>query len=142
MHYQGGKYRGSPPRMRGKHTARTLERVLHRITPAYAGKTRLHLQLIAPCRDHPRVCGENLFVFKAFKIRMGSPPRMRGKRQAHRRRWLNKGITPAYAGKTSWSARKGVDRAGSPPRMRGKRIKKYKEYSNNGITPAYAGKTL
>ena len=51
---------GSPPRMRGKHTAGLWIKNSNRITPADAGKT---LQVSFSCftsRDHPRGCGENL----------------------------------------------------------------------------------
>ena len=49
---------GSPPRMRGKGVERRQNRLVSRITPAYAGKRCF---LIAECffiGDHPRVCGE------------------------------------------------------------------------------------
>ena len=49
---------GSPPPMRGKVIVPLRDLADLRITPAYAGKSRLdrsgHLQL----QDHPRLCGE------------------------------------------------------------------------------------
>ena len=49
---------GSPPRMRGKGTAKACLRLLIGITPAYAGKSSLILLWSGLVRDHPRVCGE------------------------------------------------------------------------------------
>ena len=49
---------GSPPPMRGKGQAvlNFLRRA--RITPAYAGKSRVSVQYEMYHRDHPRLCGE------------------------------------------------------------------------------------
>ena len=91
---------GSPPRMRGKGIA--IFRQLHhgRITPAYAGKSRLWRRPGTRCRDHPRVCGEKHQTFDSAAFPTGSPPRMRGKETASRNRSRSTGITPAYAGKS------------------------------------------
>ena len=51
---------GSPPRMRGKATAGPKDSAGGGITPAYAGKRKLHCQLVRLFKDHPRVCGEKL----------------------------------------------------------------------------------
>ena len=90
---------GSPPRMRGKGIA--IFRQLHhgRITPAYAGKSRLWRRPGTRCRDHPRVCGEKHQTFDSAAFPTGSPPRMRGKGPDDRAHPLVPGITPAYAGK-------------------------------------------
>ena len=51
----------------------------HGITPAYAGKRKSDNNARGHNRDHPRVCGEK-FVSRTSKgIKVGSPPRMRGK---------------------------------------------------------------
>ena len=50
-----------------------------RITPAYAGKTRLILILCNRLWDHPRVCGKNFCFNVASSQFIGSPPRMREK---------------------------------------------------------------
>ena len=70
---------GSPPRMRGKVRSSLIVAALTGITPAYAGKRVLFATLIAPKKDHPRVCGEKPSFFGIFY------PGVR--------------ITPAYAGK-------------------------------------------
>ena len=53
--------------------------MLHRITTADAGKTIMLLENEIAQQDHPRGCGENLFIFLAALGNGGSPPRMRGK---------------------------------------------------------------
>ena len=73
---------------------------MNRITPAYAGKSRLHRRSSANPEDHPRLCGE-----KATQIKDSLK---------------NYRITPAYAGK-SVDGNEVRDRlGGSPPPMRGK----------------------
>ena len=112
---------GSPPRMRGRVMRCSICQRGSGITPAYAGK-RLPLSLsLIPCRDHPRVCGEESsgnhlpplgqdhprvcgekFTQSATKTTIpGSPPRMRGKVFNGEGVMLATRITPAYAGK-SW----------------------------------------
>ena len=116
---------GSPPRMRGKGTARTIRNT-------------------ASGRDHPRVCGEKVRVMVPKRCRAtGSPPRVRGKgcsfvacmrtctgitpACAGKRASpctsenANTGITPACAGKRPSNAKERLlCRKGSPPRVRGK----------------------
>ena len=133
---------GSPPRMRGKLWMSIAALIVYGITPADAGKTGRGCAEFRRSGDHPRGCGENLFVFKAFKIRMGSPPRMRGKLRYNLAKVIQIRITPADAGKTQQRLRAGrlvedhprgcgenrvtspMQRGekGSPPRMRGKPI--------------------
>ena len=135
-----GAQMGSPPRMRGKETELRLPIGELRITPAYAGKRQGNKISNTQYTDHPRVCGEKRDLFPAAWSYAGSPPRMRGKGQICPRRGLQRGITPAYAGKrlntssvpalyrdhprvcgekgaTERRQRRGP---GSPPRMRGK----------------------
>ena len=74
-----GKRRGSPPRVRGK--------VLHLgeawghigITPACAGKSHFAGNYHHGEWDHPRVCGEKPIWLPFLLVRLGSPPRVRGK---------------------------------------------------------------
>ena len=111
---------GSPPRMRGKDSRITRCWGLGRITP--------------------RVCGEKRRAPQKDMQDKGSPPRMRGKGAGEPLRLLDRGITPAYAGKSAplsvwlylvgdhprvcgekfprtWLCYRRVE---SPPRMRGK----------------------
>ena len=91
---------GSPPRMRGKGAAACPWSPQARITPACAGKTRLHGQKAPRSEDHPRVCGENGIDVSAWVHVAASPPRVRGKRGKSICPVFSFGITPACAGKT------------------------------------------
>ena len=93
---------------------------------------------------------------------LGSPPRVRGKVRIMRRSTERRGITPAYAGKSSrnetcwhrpWDhpcvcGEKSASTScwalalGSPPRVRGKVAVVGMLIVPEGITPAYAGKSL
>ena len=92
--------KGSPPRMRGKLASVLRVRGICGITPADAGKTVLIpriqprgritpadagktvglLEDLAGAEDHPRGCGENAIPHTRISAKIGSPPRMRGKR--------------------------------------------------------------
>ena len=129
--------------MRGKAAPSRPVRQSSRITPAYAGKSRLCYVLGCFCKDHPRVCGEKKVMRGAKDKRMGSPPRMRGKACLLATGLHDLGITPAYAGKSfdlldpmrrmqdhprvcgekSLFFIASVELKGSPPRMRGKVLK-------------------
>ena len=131
---------GSPPRMRGKGVKARYERVAVGITPAHAGKSQFPGPSPALPRDHPRACGEKTFKTYELDVSRGSPPRMRGKVLPPPLAALHRGITPAYAGKSYCSRRRGSDpqdhprvcgekrslssssraKMGSPPRLRGK----------------------
>ena len=92
---------GSPPRMRGKVIHSLCDRPQRGITPAYAGKRVRCSQQALPCPDHPRMCGEKRQDRLDYYVPQGSPPRMRGKGERKRRHSNPRGITPAYAGKSS-----------------------------------------
>ena len=131
---------GSPPRVRGKPVVRFGRQQSYRITPACAGKTRGGGRDYGCAADHPRVCGENSRHFLKLLLPVGSPPRVRGKRQTGEGREGRRRITPACAGKTkACKMRKRqerdhprvcgenfgrgaefADKYGSPPRVRGK----------------------
>ena len=90
---------GSPPRMRGKDDSAVFRCVLHRITPAYAGKSITSRISSFKSWDHPRVCGEKILGLLDILLLPGSPPRMRGKGAKPMPCTNPNGITPAYAGK-------------------------------------------
>ena len=151
---------GSPPPMRGKVKFKTDLFSFSRITPAYAGKSLLLLELPAVRRDHPRLCGEKLYMPLWVSPRAGSPPPMRGKAVLRTTFSHTHRITPAYAGKSVYQHRGilclwdhprlcGEKRnhenrsrlvPGSPPPMRGKGKQAAQDLFDNRITPAYAGK--
>ena len=95
----GGGALGSPPRMRGKAASGEKQRKQYGITPAYAGKSSVDFDLRYSIRDHPRVCGEKTQEAVTVAMRLGSPPRMRGKASRSLLHHRAPGITPAYAGK-------------------------------------------
>ena len=72
---------GSPPHVRGKAGACTHGQARH--------------------WDHPRVCGEKVFLSVPATSVLGSPPRMRGKVPFSIECGFCTGITPAYAGKST-----------------------------------------
>ena len=96
-----GSAMGSPPRMRGKVDYASRNGMVERITPAYAGKSRVALQCRIYGRDHPRVCGEKDLSKNFILPELGSPPHMRGKGIKPCYQRVTVGITPAYAGKRS-----------------------------------------
>ena len=115
-----GWLKGSPPRMRGKAQRGKGAASPFRITPAYAGKSRLLRPARRLARDHPRVCGEKVISFTSPRAARGSPPRMRGKDLQLLLRVPYKRITPAYAGK-SFSISEGSSSRWDHPRVCGEK---------------------
>ena len=110
--------RGSPPRVRGKPPPAYPLKSWRRITPACAGKTDHRLVAFIVSRDHPRVCGENLFNSVKKTWLQGSPPRVRGKHIKSIGALNSVRITPACAGKTR-TLRGSGDRREDHPRVCG-----------------------
>ena len=117
------RYRGSPPRMRGKEKLTADEFATKGITPAYAGKSGGGQVCKLLCQDHPRVCGEKPFKLYDFERTKGSPPRMRGKEQQTLPYRSCTRITPAYAGKSDIETTN-TDTDGDHPRVCGEKTKK------------------
>ena len=65
--------------MRGKLGEHDVSELPVRITPAHAGKTSFLLSGASSLSDHPRACGENYISASFGMVKVGSPPRMRGK---------------------------------------------------------------
>ena len=115
----------------------------------------------AGTKDHPRRCGENGACNGRRKERIGSPPQVRGKRDAALPVVKAARITPAGAGKTPVADARAVcardhprrcgenslnssscrSRSGSPPQVRGKLSSSSSPAASQRITPAGAGKT-
>ena len=91
---------GSPPQVRGKPTSRAIFTPAAGITPAGAGKTWRAFEHGELNEDHPRRCGENRCSIVHAAHMQGSPPQVRGKRQASDCSEPAFRITPAGAGKT------------------------------------------
>ena len=151
---------GSPPPMRGKVFTASTPCVSVRITPAYAGKRIQYQAGAMGLKDHPRLCGEKYLGSAAVFCGFGSPPPMRGKDWDNEDHRTKAGITPAYAGKSSFFTSRfpefqdhprlcgekapipdsGTSLSGSPPPMRGKGGYYSEGLAEGRITPAYAGK--
>ena len=152
---------GSPPRGRGKAQEWMKEGKAERITPAWAGKSAPHGFLAQVDGDHPRVGGEKLLFVVSRNLRLGSPPRGRGKVSVGAALKNPVRITPAWAGKSAayfraewvpkdhprvggekiWLRFDRLFLLGSPPRGRGKGRIFPRGVSAQGITPAWAGKS-
>ena len=153
---------GSPPQVRGKPERADRNAVWCGITPAGAGKTVAVRMESIRLWDHPRRCGENLQQRLQQRLRLGSPPQVRGKLVDGVNANHGDRITPAGAGKTCphaaiirvrWdhprrcgenTPRDHVQKIqiGSPPQVRGKRLNIFHFHLPTRITPAGAGKTL
>ena len=153
---------GSPPRGRGKAVKFRCTCGLQRITPAWAGKSKLALCTPSCPTDHPRAGREKNKELEGVWLPMGSPPRRRGKERSTALVGTPTRITPALAGKRPESVviddysvdhpRVGGEKEardypkeevwGSPPRGRGKVFGLVSHIPCFGITPAWAGKSL
>ena len=112
------RWRGSPPRMRGKPVISQIDSRPPPITPAHAGKTLSSRHLCREHRDHPRACGENRRHKPENRSYLGSPPRMRGKPVLPFYVVRLTGITPAHAGKTTRTSAR-LSPSGDHPRACG-----------------------
>ena len=111
--------------------------------------------------DHPRACGDYLYLQVPSVWQPGSPPRLRGLHPVCTQYIKSTRITPALAGTTS-DVNVDVafpqdhpracgdynitlilesDPKGSPPRLRGLLVLGNFDYNATGITPALAGTT-
>ena len=160
--YYSRRTRPAHPRACGENPA-----VIHQGTssrwliPARAGKTGGVCCGAQRDGAHPRACGENLPEYFATAGRVGSSPRVRGKRVGRQRIIWCLGLIPARAGKTrprsaSRSSTGAHPRAcgengdllleleqvgGSSPRVRGKHDGDAERGDGDGLIPARAGKT-
>ena len=107
------------------------------------------------------MCGENGTLFETQRNKMGSSPRVRGKRTDRSIREAKGGLIPACAGKTEYRERRGrrprahprvcgenttprradSARIGSSPRVRGKLRDEHFASPEERLIPACAGKT-
>ena len=127
--------------MRGKHDGLSVTGETAGITPAGAGKTIGGNCGACAGQDHPRRCGENVFLNFCLDLDAGITPAGAGKTvycwtagtaptDHPRRCGENCPITqPRYSGR------------GSPPQVRGKHYNRDCGSRAYGITPAGAGKT-
>ena len=78
MHKLVAKLYGSPPRVRGTGSPAGCDYLYDRITPACAGNRPPINEPWADQQDHPRVCGEQIWLPFHPPALVGSPPRVRG----------------------------------------------------------------
>ena len=92
---------GSPPRVREPHQGSGSACREDRITPACAGTTYFWHIRRAAYQDHPRVCGNHIFLPFLRVSLTGSPPRVREPRRVRSASSFANRITPACAGTTT-----------------------------------------
>ena len=93
--------RGAPPRVRGRPMSAKLAVVGAGSIPACAGTTTRSTQRTWPDGEHPRVCGDDLQPEWLERLRVGAPPRVRGRPGKVGSSEVALGSTPACAGTTS-----------------------------------------
>ena len=91
---------GSSPRVRGKLPHVLRGRLVAGLIPARAGKTTSPSGVSPAPAAHPRACGENFQTTILPRLREGSSPRVRGKRNPAPGPRRLEGLIPARAGKT------------------------------------------
>ena len=131
---------GSPPHTRGKDSLLLIGTASRRITPAHAGKSDSELFSSSECWDHPRTRGEKGLIGDLKNDIRGSPPHTRGKVCLARPHTGRAGITPAHAGKSTYSFQ--AQQADEDhPRTRGEKyFSALCVVVACRITPAHAGK--
>ena len=150
---------GSSPRVRGAAEAEVEYPDHGGIIPACAGSSSLRNRSRRHIRDHPRVCGEQLFLFACAFALWGSSPRVRGADLDDLVLVMGAGIIPACAGSSNlccastlsaWDHPRAcgeqrpihlsrVPRGGSSPRVRGAAALPDARGHLAGIIPARAG---
>ena len=153
---------GLPPRGRGRDHRGAEERRREGITPAWAGKRARRGGAGTRAQDYPRVGGEESLTDIRVGTEPGLPPRGRGRGLDGFCCRCNRGITPAWAGKSCipvavcglvWDyPRVGGEEnhvssspspaIGLPPRGRGRGTPSLRDPGAARITPAWAGKRL
>ena len=152
---------GSSPLTRGKPEDRRERRILRRLIPAHAGKTRNGASPASHAWAHPRSRGENVLRCAHDYHPPGSSPLTRGKPADAGQGRADPGLIPAHAGKTSpalartsstvahprsrgenpGSLGTGIVGAGSSPLTRGKPRRAWRLGLSTRLIPAHAGKT-
>ena len=93
--------------MRGKAKTKAKARAAMGIIPAGAGKSQPGTSSDSRNRDHPRGCGEKLFLMVTCERDIGSSPRVRGKETRKILDRVGIRIIPAGAGKSQARRRAG-----------------------------------
>ena len=153
--------RGSSPHVRGALSAGALPQIAVGIIPACAGSTYFGRWRGTALRDHPRMCGEHIYMTDPDVLGPGSSPHVRGARRVGMDAAVFRGIIPACAGSTRTPNTRAVRRrdhprmcgehcrqsgirirhGGSSPHVRGALRRRPIRGSCGGIIPACAGST-
>ena len=112
---------GSPPHVRGKPMIRCLQPQKTGITPACAGKTFTYCSRDAYCRDHPRMCGENIDFNSSREFLIWITPACAGKTPMSFSAFLRPRDHPRMCGENPRVSKVVSGNSGSPPHVRGKR---------------------
>ena len=154
--------RGSPPRVRSRRLDRREHDHRRRITSACAEQTTCSETRRSATPDHLRVCGADLKPLAHLLLLLGSPPRVRSRRNKVLLCNADTGITSACAEQTVGAARRQPERGdhlrvcgagaaavrakhdlrGSPPRVRSRRGAALPGPRICGITSACAEQTI
>ena len=152
---------GSSPLTRGKQEGSARRVWPGRLIPAHAGKTTASKLSSPPATAHPRSRGENTLGLSTMRVRSGSSPLTRGKRDRRLHVVDEIRLIPAHAGKTgpdlarqtatpAHPRSRGENRVpdatvsesdGSSPLTRGKQEGHRLRFRHRRLIPAHAGKT-
>ncbi len=99
-HSRRNSHSGSPPLVRERLVRKADRNFLLGITPACAGTTRRNDRTAVQPEDHPRLCGNDLFLHFVHGINQGSPPLVRERPEETAKTYPRIRITPACAGTT------------------------------------------
>ena len=106
------------------------------------GKGTSFLLLNYIIQDHPRLCGEKSVMQSAGRLKVGSPPPMRGKDHTCDEATKHVRITPAYAGKSDPQTRSST-RSRDHPRLCGEKRKRWvSRQLAAGSPPPMRGKAM
>ena len=112
---------GSSPHVRGAR-AKASERIAREgIIPACAGSTARSFLFQSRSRDHPRMCGEHLFIAAAICSALGSSPHVRGALRQMTEAIAKSRDHPRMCGEHPPLERLRGGGAGSSPHVRGAR---------------------
>ena len=153
---------GSPPRVRSRLAGTATAGTRLGITSACAEQTCSPCCAMTATGDHLRVCGADFDASARSRTVMGSPPRVRSRRESEVTRGTGRGITSACAEQTRWASSSATRRrdhlrvcgadqdltadalhtAGSPPRVRSRPERLGNARRTRRITSACAEQTL
>ena len=133
---------GSSPLMRGIQNQVDEEMKSLRIIPAHAGNTGTAFRPRFSWKDHPRSCGEYVFLLTLHNHLPGSSPLMRGILLFINNKCIQFQDHPRSCGEYLTDGFTATMSIGSSPLMRGILATTFRFTVYLGIIPAHAGNTL